>query len=513
MTGDVTRRGVLAGLASVVASGAIAGAPEVSRRPQARPETRVRIADVPRIRPRLRPELADLIAAAGLGGVVGVVVADMATGRIVERADAAVPLPPASVAKAVTGLYGLDRLGGGARFHTRLFADGVISDGVLHGNLILSGGGDPNLLTDDLAALAVRLRETGLREVRGAFEVWAGALPYVHELEPGQLDHLGYNPALSGLNLNFNRVHFEWVKAGADWRITMDARSETARPDVTMARMRIVNRDLPVFGYEDGGDTDNWTVARGALGTGGARWMPVRHPDLYAAEVFSIFARANGVVLPVASRRAAAPVGRVVAEHAGPPLTDLVRDMLLYSTNVTAEAIGLTASATDGPMPRILSQSAREMAQWVLHRTGTAARFADHSGLSDASRISAAGMVRLLTAPGAASALRPLMKPIPMVDADGKAIADHPVRVVAKTGTLDFVTTLAGYVTGPNGGDLGFAIFAADLDRRQAAKATGDEIPPGSREWNTRARALQQVLLRRWGMAGPAVAPEVAAVE
>ena len=46
------------------------------------------------------------------------------------------------------------------KFETRVFADGPILDGVLDGNLILEGGGNPNLVTDDLAQLATRLKDS-----------------------------------------------------------------------------------------------------------------------------------------------------------------------------------------------------------------------------------------------------------------------------------------------------------------------------------------------------------------
>jgi D-alanyl-D-alanine carboxypeptidase/D-alanyl-D-alanine-endopeptidase (penicillin-binding protein 4) len=48
------------------------------------------------------------------------------------------------------------------------------------------------------------------------------------------------------------------------------------------------------------------------------------------------------------------------------------------------------------------------------------------------------------------------------------------------------------------GRDLTFAIFAADLDARALGKVSNDEQPAGSITFNTRAKTLQQQLLRRW---------------
>jgi len=486
-----SRRAVLGALLYSAAGAALAEAPLRSLRPVGRPGA----APVPKVRPRARPGLDDYIAAAELGGTVALVVAG--AGDPIEARAAAMPLPPASVTKAVTALYALDALGPEHRFSTRVLATGPVVDGVLDGDLILAGGGDPTLDTDHLAQMATALREGGLREVRGGFKVYAGALPYVHEIEPGQLDHLGYNPSVSGLNLNFNRVHFEWRRAGGSYSVTMDARTALYQPDVTMARMRIVDRSLPIYTYEGTEAVDLWTVARPALGDGGARWLPVRRPALYAGDVFRTMARANGIVLQAAERTEALPEARALALHDSAPLREVLRGMLKFSTNLTAEVVGLAATAARAGGVRPLMSSSDSMTDWARARFGVEAIFVDHSGLSDANRISAGAMVRILQDAGAKRLLGPILKQIPLTDVEGEAVPGRsPAR--AKTGTLNFVSALAGYVTGPDGTDRAFAIFCADVDRREAAKLAGDEVPPGSISWNSRAKRLQQVLLQRW---------------
>ena len=489
----VSRRALMAMLMSA-GGAAMADAPLVSLRPVARPSA----AD--RITPEMRQTLAQVVAASEVTGHVGIVVADALTGEILDQHDADIPQPPASVTKAVTALYALEGLGANYRFQTRLFAKGAISDGILDGDLILVGGGDPNLVTDDLAVLAQRLKDAGLKEVRGAFQVYDGALPNLEEIDQEQLDYLGYNPAITGLNLNYNRVHFEWKKQGGNYSVTMDARSDNYRPDVTMAKMQIVNREVPTFTYTDGGNVDEWTVARGALGNGGSRWLPVRYPALYAGEVFATFARSHGIVLQAPVEVLDLPAGYVLATFESPPLSEVMRDMLKYSTNITAEAAGMAATEKRTGQKRGLRTSALGMTQWTKERAGIAPSFADHSGLSDASRISALDMVALLNADRAMGQLRPIMKDIAFKDEDNKRLKDHPATVLAKTGALNFVSSLAGYLRTAGGRDLTFAIFAADLDAREKGKLSGDEQPFGSISFNTNAKRLQQVLLQRWAV-------------
>ena len=456
------------------------------------------------------PGAEALVKEARISGNVGYAVADARSGAVLESRAAEIGTAPASVTKAITALYALETLGAAYRFTTRVIATGRIHDGIVEGNLVLVGGGDPVLDTRDMAALAGRLKEAGIREVRGEFEVYDGDLPYVRAIDPGQPDHVGYNPAVSGIALNFNRVHFQWQRTGAKYDVMMDARSGSFRPDVTMATMEVVDRSSPVYTYEEMRHRDVWTVARGALGREGARWLPVRKPGLYAGEVFATLARSNGIVLRTPKLRTEMPEGQEVAQFQSVELTEVLHGMLKYSNNLTAEMVGLAATLARVGQVDDLAASAAQMNEWAQVRLGMKAPgFVDHSGLGDASRISPADMVRGLSAAGRAALLRPLLKPVKLLDTKGRTINDHPVKAAAKTGTLNFVSGLAGYVTALDGRELVFAIFAADEETRASIPREMRERPPGARTWASRARRLQRQLIMRWG----AVLKQAGAVE
>ncbi len=451
---------------------------------------------------RTIPDAADLIREAGLGGRVGFAVADALTGEMLEVVNPLYPLPPASVAKAVSCAYALDRLGPGYRFRTRLVSDGVLSEGRLDGDLWLVGSGDPIFDTDALAGMAQQLAAAGVTEVTGRFRVATGALPEIWQIDPGQLPHVGYNPAISALNLNFNRVHFEWEREGEDYTISMDARSASLRPAVRVSRMRIEERTVPVYTYTDAESHDAWTVARGALGNAGSRWLPVRRPAAYMAEVFQTLMADQGVRLSSPTYETAAPeTALVLVEHTSAPLDEILRGMMRWSTNLTAEVIGLMATQAGGTRPSSLPESGAAMGAWMRERLGARnVSFVDHSGLGVGSRIRPQDMTHALINAGPSSRLRNLMKDIPMRDEGGNVIENHPIEVVAKTGTLNFVSTLAGYARAPSGRDLAFTIFCADMDRRDAIPEGDRERPQGTRTYNRAAKRLQQALIERWGV-------------
>ncbi|MEQ5869869.1 D-alanyl-D-alanine carboxypeptidase/D-alanyl-D-alanine-endopeptidase [Sagittula sp. NFXS13] len=451
----------------------------------------------------LQASAEELIADARLDGDVSFVVARADTGEVLEAHDADLGLPPASVAKALTAGYALAHLGAEYRFTTRVLATGELIDGVVQGDLILAGSGDPTLDTDGLATLAQGLAAAGVTGVTGALKIWGGALPYVRGIDPLQPDHVGYNPSVSGLNLNYNRVHFEWHRAGSNYSVSMDARSAKHRPSVRMASMVVEPRSTPIYTYSDVSGQDSWTVARNALGDSGARWLPVRKPELYAGEVFQSLVRAQGIAVGEPQVIQALPeVVNQLASLDSAPLRDILYDMLKWSTNLTAEVVGMTATAQrTGRVPKNLEESAQVLNTWAADSLGvTTLALTDHSGLGERSRVKSKDMMSALIALNKQDALKPLLKSFGMRDARGRPMDNHPIKVHAKTGTLNFVSGLAGFADLPDGTELVFAIFVANLDRRATLSVAQRERPEGGASWNRRAKILQQKLIERWGV-------------
>lgn len=438
-----------------------------------------------------RPE-AEAIAAAGLTGAVAYVLADAESGAVLSSHDADRAMPPASTMKALTAIFAMGRLGAAHRFATRLLATGPMRAGRIAGDLILAGGGDPVLDSDDLAALARDLAAAGVTGVEGRFLIWAGALPARDQIAIGQPVHASYNPSISGLMLNFNRVHLEWRRAGGDYTLTLDARAEAHVPAASTVAARIADREAPLFAYDATTPRELWTVSRPALGRGGARWLPVRRPAAYAGDIFRSLARAQGITLPVAEEVAALPPATEIARHLSPPLSEILAGMLKYSTNLTAEAVGLAASGAADQ-----AASAAAMRAWLWHRAPLGpAVLEDHSGLNARSWITAAGMAQALALAGPGAHLPALMKPHPLTGPEAEALAGTLVQ--AKTGTLNFVSNLVGYLTPAGGRPMVFVIFTEDAARRAEVAGSQLDLPRGVEAWTRRSKTLQDRLLAIW---------------
>ncbi len=483
-TDKIGRRAVLGGLLLAAPAMAWAGAPVLSIRPRPRADDRA-------ARPLPLQGFDRILAESGLAGMTGFALADVASGQVLEGHQADMLLPPASVTKLFTALYALDALGTEHAFETQVIATGAVQGGRVRGDLVLVGGGDPHLDTDQLAEMVKSLRDQGIRGVDGRFLVVGTALPPLHEIDTGQPDFVGYNPSISGMNLNFNRAYFEWKYVDGGLNLSMQARSDAHSPEVRSVHIAAEDRQSPLFSYRSKGGEDYWSVSASALAQPGGRWLPVRTPEIYAAEVFRALGRQYGVDLPEGAIVGSVPSGMVLARHRSMALARLARSMLLFSTNLTAEVLGLSASQAHGLRVRSLSDSGRAMTDWARARLGLRqGEFVNHSGLSDKNVVSAGEMVRALSVPGAFAALNGLMK---KTDVEG---SDAVIQV--KTGTLNFCKGLAGYLEPPGERRLAFAIFSTDAARRAAFVGSEEERPAGSRTFSGKAKALELALLKRW---------------
>lgn len=459
------------------------------------------------LRAPVAPAGADLLARFRLAGQAGWIVIDLDTGEVLEAESPDRAFVPASVAKLPTALYALEVLGPGWRFETRLVASGEVVGSTLRGDLYLQGGGDPELDTDALLPLVMQINQTGIREVTGQFYVDGGAAVIAAAIDADQPIDAPYNPALSGLCLNYNRVHLAWTpRSGRDPDLALEARAERLSPAAAGIRVALSSYSgAPVFSHavEDG--VEVWRIRTAALGRrAGSRWLPVRRPALYAGRVFAGLAATYGIVLTDPREGEAPFTGAVLARQASRPLAAILSDMLEHSTNLTAELVGIAASRAQGAAPRDPSQSAAVLNAWAGGFAGfppgdPGFRLANHSGLSLESLVSPRRMADILRAAAAHPAVagfEELVLPGMIAGmlkrhnvGDEGVVLPEGLVVRAKTGTMNFVRGLAGYIATPGGRRLAFAYFANNVDGRGGG---------GDRAWLGRAKGLERALIRSW---------------
>jgi D-alanyl-D-alanine carboxypeptidase/D-alanyl-D-alanine-endopeptidase (penicillin-binding protein 4) len=508
----LTRRGIFttfaaAALAAMLSSGAGAAGAVLSPMPVSRPVPRPEIAH-----DRGPKTGADLNRVFKHSGISGWMVVDFDSGEVIDQYQADMAFAPASVAKLPTTLYALDRLGPEHRFETKVAIAGRVRGETLEGDLILIGGGDPELDTDALLPLVTQSKERGFRYVTGNFLVDGSAGPQLAAIDTGQPVDAAYNPAVSGLNLNFNRVRLKWDARGTARQLRVSAKAARLDPEVAGVQVALASYPgAPMFSHALEGRSEIWRMSESGFRGKGARWLPVRQPELYVGEVFRALADTNGIPLDPAHQGVAPKNAEVIARYQSRELRPMLKSMLRYSTNLTAEMVGLAASRAGLAAPETLAASAEAMNAWAAGVAGFAPgdpgfRLTNHSGLAADARLSPRRMVEFLTA--MASRQPPNGKRHPRlpggitdllrdynVAAKSIALDYRHLDIVAKTGTMDYVRGLAGYIATPSGRRLVFAIFSNDLDRRVPG------VQRINRRWMARARVFERALIRNWVLA------------
>lgn len=443
---------------------------------------------------------ADPVAPSGTSGWL---VVDLDTGQVIDSAEADLGFVPASVAKLPTAAFALHALGPDHRFQTRLLATGPIQNGRLKGDLVLQGGGDPELDTDALLPLVQQLAATGLRSIEGRFLADGSALPQQREITTSQEMDSAYNPSTSGLNLNFNRVHVKWDARKGKERLSVEAAAARLSPPAETVRVLLAsNPNAPLFSLREEEGLEVWEMAQSAYRGRAARWLPVKRPEIYAAHTFRALAAESGITLPPALLGKAPGGANETAMVESRPLGVILESMLKYSTNLTAELVGSTAAKSIGGDFSTLRDSAAVMGVWASELTGfphddPGFHFVNHSGLTLESRVSPRQMVALLTTLAGVDGGSAAGLPAGIARyLDERRIEGAPagLEIVAKSGTMSFIRGLAGYALTPGGRRLAFAIFSNDLAMRSAGP---EQV---NRPWLNRARGFEQALLRRWAM-------------
>ena len=453
-----------------------------------------------------------IIANSELTGSTGLILFRLSDKKVLDMVMPKNSFPPASTIKIATAAHALTALGTRFRFETRLIVTGGIGeDGDLDGDLYLQGGGDPTLDTKDLADMVNRLRERGVRRVRGRFLFDDYALPRGSRIDPRQRDHISANVGFGGLNLNFNRVRMESSRTGPDtYDVRLLAVADGKTVEVDSIEVEVFpDEDDPTLEHLSGGAVERWRAESVVMMEHPTRWLPVGNPGAYAASAFHRLALQSGIRMSSPTRSRAPAGAEILVRHSSRPLARIVAEMLLYSNNVTAEILGLAAASGAGKMPENLKDAASVTVRSLFgDPPEEGIRLDNHSGLSIDSRMTPYALRDLLLQLAAEDAFHEdirLVLPIFNLGNDEETGEPFPPALVhAKSGTLHFVHGLVGYMHAAScGQNFGFAILSEDLVQRQEMEIFLDSPlwalqPRAPRDWRERAQRLEKKLIGSW---------------
>lgn len=427
---------------------------------------------------------------------VAVSVIDLASGRELVAHDADRAMSLASTAKLLTSTAALALLGGGFRWRTAVYGAEPDERGAIAGDLYIKGRGDPMLGVADLRTLAADLAARGVRSVDrlvidGSYFDAAVEPPRFSD-QPGETAYFRAPVASFGVARSAVTVVVVADPGGAA-TVTLDPEPgdyvkliDRGVASVTRGRTHLKVDVKPH------GDRLEIEVS-GQIRWGEGSWeirKRVDDPARFAGEILRRELVDRGVKIKTRAIAAGPvpPAAKLLAAHDSATLAEVLRAMNKASDNYVAECVLKTLGAeTKGTPGPATWNDGRAALRGYLARIGmppTGYRADNGSGLFDATEVSAKQITTLLAAAHKDYRVGPdLVASLPVGGVDGTLARrwhGRPAmgRVRAKTGTLDKVTTLAGYLAIDSEHPLGFAILVNDIPpgQRASARAAADDI-------------------------------------
>jgi len=408
-----------------------------------------------------------------------------------------VPRNPASAIKLLTTWVALDELGPTYTWPTEVYFLGGWDGHRLDGDLGIKGYGDPYLVTEELWKLLNTLRRIGLEEIRGDLVIDASYFDG-NSGDPGAFDrqpYRTYNVLPDALLVNFKAVRFQFLEDSEAQEVRISA---DPWPSNLNIRNELELVGGPCRGFQAGISFDLRDVATGATAFFSGQFPAACGPyslsrsvlrhDTYVYGVFETLWRQLGGQIRGGSRR------EVINDGAEPaltwrsrPLAEVIRSINKFSNNVmtrqllytmAAEAYGAPGTEAGGIefIKTYLRQQGLDPMTLVLD---------NGAGLSRRTRISATLLADVLLLAARSSFNPEYLASLSLGGLDGTTRTRFRRGAAAgnmhvKTGRLDHVSALAGYVHAASGETY---VVVVMLNSPDAHRGPGEELQDALVRW------------------------------
>lgn len=420
-------------------------------------------------------------------------VVDVQSGDVVVDWNSAVSRNPASTIKLLTTLVALDELGPAYRWRTEVFARGKLEDGILHGDLVLKGYGDPFLVTERVWELVQDIRHEGIREIRGDLIIddsWFD----VGEYDPAAFDNQplrAYNVAPSAMLMNFKVVRYWFEPAGDKVAVRLDPPLTNIAVD---NRLRTVASSCR--GFQRGiavnmNEAMDEVTFSGRFPSGCRRYAMDRaalsHNE-FVYGLFDVMWRDSDGTLDGGWRSG------IVAEEEEPmltfyslPLHDMISRVNKHSNNVMARQLVYTLAAEKLGAPGTETAGTELMHDWLVANglESCCTAIANGAGLSRNARIAAKDMSAFLQFAWRQPYMPEYLSSLSLAGLDGTLRRRFDFNGLTgqahmKTGSLDDVSAIAGYLQARDGRRY---VVVSIINHKDIHRGPGDEVHEALLRW------------------------------
>jgi D-alanyl-D-alanine carboxypeptidase/D-alanyl-D-alanine-endopeptidase (penicillin-binding protein 4) len=405
------------------------------------------------------------------------------------------PRNPASVAKLLTTLVALDTLGPAYRWRTEVYVLGEVREGRLDGDLLLKGYGDPFLVTERVWQMLRQIRQSGIRDIEGdlllddSFFSVPDADPAAFDREPLR----AYNVEPNALLTNFKvvRYYFEPDPASTAVRVRMD-------PD--LENLTVVNKlsqiDGRCYGYQRGitmvpDESFSRLVLSGRFPNGCKVYAMDRTALGHNAFTYGLFKsiwQESGGRISGGWNNQVAPVGgKPYLTFDSMPLSDVITMVNKHSNNVMARQLLYTLGAERLGAPGT-EEGGRSVIEGWLKKNGLdspALKLDNGAGLSREARMTARQIGKILRYAYASPYMPEYLSSLSLSGLDGtlaRRFRSGPLtgRAHIKTGSLDHVSAIAGYLQSKSGDRFIVVVLQNHTDIH---RGPGDEVQGALLNW------------------------------
>ncbi len=419
---------------------------------------------------------------------VGIYAVDVDSGQMLYALNENTLFNPASNTKLVTAAAALDRWGPSHTIFTRISAT-KIKDGVVEGPLFLKGDGDPLILYDDVVRWALALQRQGIKSVSGGIVVddatfSPGFIPPAFDQKN---EDASYRAPIGAVSVNFNHVvvRVRPGEAGKPPKVELYPPNDHIEVSNKATTKSGKTRRLRISSVSTNDAAGTRIEIRGSIGTGidviESR-KRIDNPSLFAGSIFKRALMDLGIEVSGDVTRGIRPEGTVsLYLHESDPLIYHLMLMNKWSNNFMAEEIFRVLGHGENDEPAS-TERAYERIGAFLEEAGLDGAFKvfNGSGLYDGNQYSPRHLGQLLTYMARHRYAPDFAATMAIGGVDGtlrKRLSSTDGELRGKTGTLNEVTALAGYVTTASDRRVAYVVLFNDTPvRAWRLRGEQDEI-------------------------------------